>query len=136
MRAKWLGPLALPALLCLTGCQEGGGGERMVAHTESEGTTISLSTGSGTIVSGKNDLTVSFSAAGKPKEVQESSIRFFMPAMGAMAAMVAEFPLQATGRPGVFQGTIELPMKGSWQTTISFRDSAGSHRAVLGVLAR
>ena len=125
----WLGPV---------GCSDGGGGQsRPVATVQSAGHTIVLATPTGQVHSGPNDVTISFTdASGEPAAVQAPSLRFFMPPMGAMAAMVAEAPLESTGKPGVFAGRTELAMKGGWQATLSYRDAAGPQRASFSVVAR
>lgn len=126
--------VTVSALFGLVGCA--GGGARPVETVQSAGHTITLSTPSGKLTDGKNDLTVTFAdATGKPVDVQAQGVRFFMPAMGTMAAMSAEAPLEPIGKPGAFKGSADIPMKGSWQTTITYQDAAGQHRAVFNTRA-
>lgn len=126
------------SVVSLSGCAGGGGGGSQPVQTvQSAGQRVTLSTSTGKLSEGKNDLTVSFTdAAGNPMEVQAQSVRFFMPAMGTMAAMSAEASLQSTDKPGVYRGTVELPMDGTWQTTITYRDEAGPRRVAFNVRAR
>lgn len=128
--------LALGTGLAIAGCT-GGGEPRPVASAQSAGHTVVLATPTGQLRSGPNDVTVSFTdAAGAPAAVQAPSLRFFMPPMGTMAAMVAEAPLEPTEKPGVYRGRADLSMKGDWQATLTYRDAAGPQKASMAVIAR
>jgi hypothetical protein len=88
--------------------------------------TVTLATAGGTIKSGANDFTLTFSdASGKPVEVGAASVNFFMPSMGSMAAMNDAAALTTTGTPGVYKGNVKLQMAGEWQVQIAFEGSAG-----------
>ncbi|GEM_PF-5062525 len=108
-----------------------------VTTTQAAGKTIVLSAPGGKLTSGENALRVSFQEpSGQPADVQAQGIRFFMPAMGTMAAMSAESALRPTDRPGVFEGRVDLSMKGTWQTTVTFQDAGGPQRAVFSIQAQ
>lgn len=129
---RWMA--ALGAALVVGGCAGGGGG-KTVHIAEIAGKHVALSTPSGRLASGENKLTVSVTdPSGQPVDVQGSRVRFFMPAMPNMPEMSAEASLQRS-KPGVFQGTVDLPMKGTWQTTVTFTDAAGSHQATFSLQA-
>ncbi|MNY71809.1 hypothetical protein D3C86_2102370 [compost metagenome] len=59
-----------------------------------------------------------------------------MPAMGTMPAMSAEAPLKPTDETGVFEGRVDLSMKGTWQTTVNFQDQAGPQQANFSIQAQ
>lgn len=125
--------MSVALVLGLSAC---GGGPQPVATTQAAGKTIVLSAPGGKLVSGENDLRLSFEEGGQPADVQAQSVRFFMPPMGTMAAMSAEAPLKPTGEPGVFEGRVDLSMKGTWQTTVTFQDQAGPQQATFNIQAQ
>ena len=134
MARTWMGTgLSVALALGVAAC---GGGLQPVETTQAAGKTIVLSAPGGKLVSGENDLRVSFEEGGQPADVQAPSVRFHMPAMGTMPAMSAEAPLAATDQPGIFAGRVDLSMKGSWQTTVTFQDAAGPQRAVFSIQAQ
>lgn len=127
--------LMVAAGLALAGCA--GGEAQPVASVQSAGHTIEIATATGKLQNGPNDLTVSFrDASGQPVEVQSPVVRFHMPAEGAMAAMNAQAPLNATDKPGVYAGQVNLEMKGGWQTTVAYQDKAGPQQATLTMTAQ
>lgn len=108
-----------------------------VASGQAAGRTVELLAPGGKLTSGENDLTVAIrEGSGQPADVKAQGIRFFMPQMGTMAAMSAESALTPTDRPGVFAGRVDLSMKGTWQTTVTFQDAAGIHRASFSIQAQ
>jgi Cu(I)/Ag(I) efflux system membrane fusion protein len=74
---------------------------------------------------GDNILTIQLlDSAGEP--VSNAKIRAMaqMPAMGSMAAMQVPAKMQEIG-PGLYQGTLKLPMEGSWPLTLEITASLG-----------
>ncbi|BAW80617.1 RND family efflux transporter MFP subunit [Candidatus Nitrosoglobus terrae] len=74
---------------------------------------------------GKNTLTLQLQDS-KGNPVANASIKATatMPAMGSMAAM--PIPIEMTAiRQGLYQGTFNLPMGGSWPLTLEITTSAG-----------
>jgi hypothetical protein len=130
-------PIAI-SLLALSGCeQSGSGGERIIKSTKSGDMTIALSSASGEIKSGENDLTLSFTdASGKPIQVPAASLKFYMPAMGAMAEMNDVATLVTTDTPGKFKVRVDIEVGGSWEAMISFQGSKGTEHATMSVTAR
>jgi len=134
MTRTWVAAgLGVALALGLAGC---GGGPQPVTTAQAAGKTIVLSAPGGRLVSGENELQVSFQEGGQPADVQAQSVRFHMPTMGTMPAMSAEAPLKPTGEPGVFEGRVDLSMKGTWQTTVNFQDQTGPQRAVFNIQAQ
>ncbi|MNS23315.1 hypothetical protein D3C72_551250 [compost metagenome] len=130
------GTLAAFVALAVVGCSGGGGGQP-VGTANAGGKTVTLSTASGQLTNGDNDFTLTFAdASGKPVEVQSPAVRFTMPAMPNMAEMNSDARLESAGQPGVYRGTVDLGMKGAWQTKVSFQDAAGSHQAQFDIQAQ
>ena len=113
------------------------GAEKTIKSTKSGDTTIVLSSASSEIKSGENDLTLSFTnAAGKPVDVPAASLKFYMPAMGAMAEMNEVATLTTTGTPGKFKVRVNIEVGGSWEAMISFQGSRGTEQATMSVTAK
>ena len=111
--------------------------EKTIKSTKSGDTTISLSSASGEIKSGENDLTLSFTdAAGKHVGVPAASLKFHMPAMGAMAEMNDVATLTTTDTPGKFTARVNIEAEGSWEAMISYQGSHGTEQATMGVNAK
>jgi len=123
----------------LTACGGSGspGSEKTIKSTKSGDTTISLLSASGEIKSGENDLTLSFAdAAGKPLDVPAASLKFYMPAMGAMAEMNDVATLTTTDTPGKFKVRVAIEVGGSWEAMISFQGARGTEHATMSVNAK
>ncbi len=113
------------------------GAETIIKSTTSGDTTIALSSASGEIKNGENDLTLSFTgAAGKPADVPAASLKFHMPAMGAMAEMNDAATLTTTDTPGKFKVRVNIEGAGSWEAMISFQGSRGTEQATMSVNAK
>lgn len=111
--------------------------EKTIKSTKSGDTTILLSSASGEIKSGENDLTLSFTdAAGRPVDVPAASLKFHMPAMGAMAEMNDVATLTTTDTPGKFKVRVNIEGAGSWEAMISSQGSRGTEQATMSVTAK
>jgi hypothetical protein len=111
--------------------------ERVIKSTKAGDITISLSNASGEIKSGENDLVLSFTdASGKPVDVPAASLKFHMPAMGAMAEMNDVAILTTTDTPGRFTARVSIEVGGSWEAMMSFQGSRGTENAAMSVNAR
>ena len=127
------------SLVMLAACGRTGSSvaEKTIKSTKSGDTTISLSSASGEIKSGENDLTLSFTdAAGKPVDVPAASLRFHMPAMGTMAEMNDVATLTTSDTPGKFKVRVNIEGAGSWEAMISSQGSRGTEQATMSVTAR
>jgi len=127
------------APLVLAACEANvsSGAEKPIKSTKSGDTTISLSSTSGAIKSGENDLTLSFiDAAGKPLDVPAASLKFYMPAMGSMAEMNEVATLTTTDTPGKFRVRVNIEAGGSWEAMISFQGSHGTEHATMSITAK
>lgn len=99
--------------------------------------TVTLSSDSGTLKSGDQEIYLAFTdASGKPVDVGAVSFNNRMPAMGSMAEMNNAATLTTTGTPGVYRGKIDVEMAGEWQSQVSYEGPAGKGKATLSVTAR
>lgn len=99
--------------------------------------TVTLSSDSGTLKSGEQEIYLAFTdASGKPIDVGSVSFNNRMPAMGSMAEMNNAATLTTTGTPGVYRGKINVEMAGEWQSQIAYEGPAGKGKAALSVTAR
>ncbi|HQU92295.1 MAG TPA: FixH family protein [Pyrinomonadaceae bacterium] len=99
--------------------------------------TVTLSSDTGTLKSGEQEIYLAFTdASGKPVDVGSVSFNNRMPAMGSMAEMNNAATLTTTGTPGVYRGKIDVEMAGEWQSQIAYEGPAGKGKATLSVTAR
>lgn len=124
-------------ILAACGRTRSSGAEKTIKSTKTGDTTILLSNASGEIRSGENDLTLSFTdASGKPLDVPAASLKFHMPAMGAMAEMNDVATLTTTDTPGKFKVRVNIEVAGSWEAMTSFQGSRGTEHATMSVTAK
>ncbi|MFN3431339.1 MAG: FixH family protein [Candidatus Sericytochromatia bacterium] len=128
--------LAAAFALALVGCGDGGDEGQVVQRAEAGGKRIVLGTTTGRLTNGQNAIILTFKdASGQPTVVQDPAVRFTMPAEPNMAEMNADAKLEPAGPPGSYHGTVNLGMKGPWQTVVSFKDATGAHRAAFTIQA-
>jgi hypothetical protein len=126
-------------VLVLSACEPSGasGGEKVIKSTKSGDTTITLSSATGEVKSGASELMLSFTdASGNPINISAASLKFHMPAMGAMAEMNEVATLTTTEAPGKFSARVEIQMAGSWEAMISFQGSRETEHATMSVTAK
>jgi hypothetical protein len=111
--------------------------EKAVKSSKSGDATITLSSASGELKKGENDVTLSFTdASGSPIDIAAASLKFHMPAMGAMAEMNDVASLTTTETPGKFRAVVNIEVAGSWEAIISFQGSRGTEQASMSVTAK
>lgn len=99
--------------------------------------TATLSSDSGKLKNGAQELTLSFTdAGGKAVDVGSASLNFRMPAMGSMAEMNEAAQLTTTGAPGVYKGKVKISMAGDWQAQIAIEGAAGNSKTSLQLTAQ
>jgi hypothetical protein len=99
--------------------------------------TVTLSSDSGKLNNGEQELHLSFTdASGKPVDVGAASLNFHMPAMGSMAVMNDPATLTTTSVPGVYKGKVRIEMLGEWQAQISYEGKAGNGKTSIPVTAQ
>lgn len=128
--------ISFVTLVACGGAGSSGAG-KIIKSNKSGDMTIALSSSSGKIKSGENDLTLLFTdAMGKPVDVPAASLKFHMPAMGAMAEMNDVATLTTTETPGRFRVRVNIEVGGSWEAIISFQSPRGTEHATMSVNAR
>lgn len=99
--------------------------------------TATLSSDSGKLKNGAQELTLSFTdAGGKAVDVGSASLNFRMPAMGSMSEMNESAQLTTTGTPGVYKGKVKISMAGDWQAQIAIEGAAGNSKTSLQLTAQ
>src|SRR5262249_60244542 len=90
--------------------------EKEIKSVKSGELTITLSSSTGELKNGENDLMITFfDGAGKPVDVGAASLNFHMAAMGSMAEMNDRARLTTTGVPGKYRAQVNIEMAGSWE---------------------
>ena len=140
MRIKTLVAVILIVNIALLAAACGGakpGAEKVIKSTKSGDTTVTISSSTGEIKSGENELTLIFTdASGKPADVSAASLKFRMPAMGAMAEMNDAATLLTTDTAGKFQAKVSIEVAGSWEAMITFQGPRGVEQATMSVTAK
>ena len=116
---------------------ESSANEKAIKSTKSGDLTITLSSATGELKSGDNDLTLSFAdVSGKTVDVGAASLRFHMPAMGAMAEMNDVASLTTTNTPGKYHAKVNIEVHGTWEAIVNYEGPKGSGQASLTVNAK
>ena len=129
---------ALVLLVTLAACGKGGGaGDKEIKSGKVGALTVTLANADGVLRHGEQELNVIFKdASGKTLDVGSASLNFYMPAMGAMAAMNDAATLNTTSTPGVYRATVNLQMQGDWQAQVAYEGPAGNGKGTLPVTAQ
>jgi hypothetical protein len=99
--------------------------------------TVQLANDEGVLRHNGGEFIVTFKdSSGKPVDVGAASINFYMPSMGAMAAMNDAAQLTTTSKPGVYRGKVNLQMPGEWQAQITYEGPAGAGKGSFAVTAQ
>jgi YtkA-like protein len=111
--------------------------EKVIKSVKSGELTITLSSPTGELKSGENDLMITFfDGAGKPVDVGAASLNFHMPAMGSMAEMNDRSTLTTTETPGKYRAQVNIEMAGSWEAQVKYQGQHGSGRGTITVRAK
>ena len=134
--------LLLAVGLLVAGCKSGteGGNApagQVVKAVKVENLTATITTASGQLKQGDQELTLAFTdASGKTVDVGAVSLNFHMPAMGSMTAMNESVTFTTTGTPGVYRGKVNIAMGGEWQGQLAYEGPAGKGKSTFSVTAR
>ena len=110
--------------------------EKVIKSIKSGDITITLSSATGELKNGANELMLSFTdAAGNPINVTARST-FTWPAMGAMAEMNDGATLTTTEVPGKFRARVNIEMAGSWEAKVRFKGRTGRVERTSAVRAK
>jgi hypothetical protein len=127
----------LAVLLGAAACGAGGGGTKEIKSGAVGNMTVTLSGADGVLRHGEQEFNVTFKdASGKTVDVGSASLNFYMPAMGAMAAMNDAATLTTTSTPGVYRARVNLQMGGEWQAQIAYEGPAGAGKGSFPVTAQ
>ncbi len=79
---------------------------------------------------GNNDITVTVMHNGQKRDNVKVKIKFFMPEMPGMPYM--EYKTKLKKANGVYKGSVNLSMGGTWQYQLKFKDAEGKVHSVRG----
>lgn len=112
-------------------------GEQVIKTAQAGELNVTLSSLSGPLKHGENDLRLAFTdASGNPVDVGAAALNFHMGAMGAMAEMNDRATLTTTETPGKYRAQVKLQMGGSWEAQIAYQGAHGTGKTSLNVQAK
>ena len=82
------------------------------------------------MIVGNNDITVTVMQNGQKRDNVKVKIKFFMPEMPGMPYM--EYKTKLKKAHGVYQGSVNLSMGGTWQYRLKFKDAEDKVHSVRG----
>ncbi len=110
---------------------------RVIKSAKTDNLIITLSSATGELKSGENVLVISFAdASGNPVDVGAASLKFHMPAMGAMAEMNDVATLTTTDTAGRYRAEINIEMKGTWEAIIQYQGAHGTGQTSMSVMTQ
>jgi YtkA-like len=113
------------------------GGDKVIKSAKSGDMTVTISSSSGELKSGSNDLMVTFTdASGKPVDVGAISLNFHMTAMGSMAEMNDKATLTTTDTPGKYHAKVDIKMAGTWEGQVKYQGQHGTGQMSMSVHAK
>lgn len=113
------------------------GSEKLIKSTTSGDITVSLSSATGEVRTGENDLLLSFTdASGKAVDIKAAALKFHMPAMGSMAEMNEVATLTTTDTAGKFAARVNIESGGTWEALISFQGARGTEQATMSIISK
>jgi len=111
--------------------------EKVIKSVKSGELTITLSSPSGELKNGENDLMITFfDGDGKPVDVGAASLNFHMAAMGSMAEMNDRATLTTTEITGKYRAQVNIEMAGTWEAQVKYQGPHGSGRESMTVRAK
>ena len=131
--------LLLAATLLTAACKGGGtaGGEQTIKSAKSGDMTVALSSASGQLNHGENEVLVTFTdATGQPVEVGAASLNFHMAAMSSMAEMNDRATLTTTATPGKYRAQVNVESGGTWEAQIAWQGAHGTGKVTMNVQAK
>jgi hypothetical protein len=127
------------AISIVSACQSAGspGGEKEIKSTKAADMTVTLSSGSGQLKKGENEVMVAFTdASGKPVDAGAASLNFHMAAMGSMAEMNDRATFTTTGTPGKYRAQVNIEMAGTWEAQVKYQGAHGAGQVSMTVQAK
>ncbi len=129
----------LAAVSFIVACRGAGPSEggKIIKSTKSGDLTVALSSSTGELNNGENDLMITFTdPSGKPIEVGAASLNFHMAAMGTMAEMNDKATLTTTGAPGKYRAQVNIEMAGTWEAQVKYQGAHGVGQVSMSVQAK
>lgn len=129
----------IATILFIVACRNGNssGGDKVIKSTKSGDMTIAISSSTGELKNGENELMIAFTdASGKSVDVGAASLNFHMPAMGSMAEMNDRATLTTTDTPGMYRAQVNIEMAGTWEAQIKYQGAHGTGQVGLTVQAK
>lgn len=129
----------LAAVLFAAACHgaSSSGSDKVIKSAKSSEMTVTLSSATGELKSGENELMVSFSdASGKPVDVGAASLNFHMAGMGTMAEMNDKGTLTTTETPGKYHAQVNVEMAGTWEAQVKYQGQHGTGQVSISVQAK
>ena len=127
------------AISIVSACQStsSSGGEKEIKSAKSGEMTVTLSSATGQLKKGENDVMVTFSdASGKPVDAGAASLNFHMAGMGSMAEMNDHATLTTTETPGKYRAQVNIEMAGTWEAQVKHQGAHGAGQVSLTVQAK
>ena len=113
------------------------GGDKVIKSAKSSDMTATLSSATGDLKSGENELMVTFTdASGKPVDVGAASLNFHMAGMGTMAEMNDKGTLTTTETPGKYHARVNIEMAGTWEAQVKYQGQHGTGQMSMSVQAK
>lgn len=124
--------------LFVTACRSAGSsGEKVIKSAKSGEMTVTLSSPTGELKSGDNEVMVTFTdASGKPVDVGAASLNFHMAAMGSMAEMNDKGTLTTTDTPGKYRAKVNIEVAGTWEAQVKYQGAHGTGQTSMNVQAK
>jgi YtkA-like len=126
-------------LLFVAACRDASssGGDKVIKSTKSGDMTIILSSATGELKNGENELMIAFTdASGKPVDAGAASLNFHMAAMGSMAEMNDRATLTTTETPGKYRARVNIEMAGTWEAQVKYQGGHGRGQVSMSVQAK
>lgn len=120
--------MVITAALITASCSERSapGAEKTIKSTTSGDLTVTLSSQTGELRHGENELSISFAEpSGNLVDVGAASLNFQMAAMGTMPEMNNKARLTTTDTAGKYRAAVEIEMAGTWESVISYEGPHG-----------
>ncbi len=131
--------LFLLAVSIVSACQrtDHSGAEKEIKSAKSGEMTITLSSASGQLKHGENEVMIAFTdASGKSVDVGAASLNFHMAAMGSMAEMNDRATLTTTDTPGKYRAQVNIEMAGTWEAQVKYQGAHGAGQVSMTVQAK
>lgn len=131
--------MAIALMLITAACSKSGfsSEEKIIKSAKTSDMTITLSSPSGEVKKGDNQLMLTFAdASGKPVDVGAASLNIHMAAMGTMAEMNNKATLTTTETPGKYRAQVRVEMKGTWEAQVKYQGTHGTGQTSMTVQAK